>query len=107
MRVFDNRVLGGGRFLESLVKRGVFVSSNPEKVFADLATQVADHFGLEPSTVEMPGSPALYRQKAVICYMAVRHLGVERDCCGRTAGNQFFGSQSCSQKRGQTVARGQ
>lgn len=61
--VFDNRVLGGGRFLESLVKRGVFVSSNPEKVFADLATQVADHFGLEPSTVEMPGSPALYRQK--------------------------------------------
>jgi REP-associated tyrosine transposase len=74
--VFDDRILGGGRFVENLVERDVSHPPNSEKAFTDLVNQAAGYFGVEPEELKMPGkTPRLVQAKAVICHVAVRRLG--------------------------------
>ena len=68
--VFDDRILGGGRFVENLVERDVSHPPNSEKVFTDLVNQAAGYFGVDPEELTMPGkTPRIVQSKAVICHV--------------------------------------
>jgi REP element-mobilizing transposase RayT len=81
--LFDERVLGGGRFVESLLERDV-LQPDPEQAFTSLTRQVASYFGMDPADLKLSGkTPNLVRAKSVICYVAVRHLGIKGVDVGR------------------------
>jgi REP element-mobilizing transposase RayT len=84
---FDERILGGGCFVEKLTGRDVSPLADTEKAFADLVTQVTDYFGVSPDELTMPGkAPRLVQAKAVICHLAARHLGFKGVDLGKKLG---------------------
>lgn len=75
--LFDDRVLGGGVFVERVLKMADQAPATPEKTFAAIIARVANYYGIEPPRMTMPGKErSLVRAKAVLCYFAVRLLGM-------------------------------
>lgn len=71
--VFDERVLGGGAFVEKLLPGPVASPGSREPAFLALISQVAPCFGLAAEDLRLPNkTPAVAQAKAVICHVATR-----------------------------------
>jgi REP element-mobilizing transposase RayT len=76
--VFDNRILGGGRFVEKTLDAMGRRQRDSTLTLADLVRLVAEHFGIDPEELSQPSKARrIVRAKAVICYMAVRKLRIK------------------------------
>jgi REP element-mobilizing transposase RayT len=74
---FDDRVLGGGAFVEQ-----VLAATHPQKghgvPLAELVQRVSDYFRIAPAILSYPSKERdIVRAKAVICNLAVRKLGIK------------------------------
>ncbi len=77
-RLFDDRVLGGGDFVERVLRHADQFPAGEKRSLRDLMDLVASHYGVEPSTLNQPGKNRyLARAKAVICYVAIRRWGLK------------------------------
>ncbi len=73
--MFDDRILGGGQFVEKVLGP---MPTESRLSFSDLTTNVAEYFRIEPSTLRLPSKERNIAQaKAVLCHVAVRHLGIK------------------------------
>ncbi len=77
--IFDDRILGGGAFVENLL--GV-TGNPPEEIrlltLDELILNVARHFDIARDALTHPDKNRhLARARAVICHLAMRHLGVK------------------------------
>jgi REP element-mobilizing transposase RayT len=73
--LFDDRVLGGGDFVERTLGLANQVSAKEKFSLADLIDLVACHFAIEKSLLSQPSKKrTLTQAKAVICYVAIRLL---------------------------------
>jgi REP element-mobilizing transposase RayT len=74
--LFDDRILGGGDFVEGILSRTGQSAVGPQRSLAEIIDQVSTYFGIERARLQKPGKERiLARAKAVICYIAVRELG--------------------------------
>jgi len=75
--LFDDRILGGGRFVEQVLKSADIATEAPEFSLADLVGRVAEYYRIERTRLSKPSKERdIARAKAVICYLAVRELGL-------------------------------
>lgn len=75
--LFDDRILGGGLFVEQVLKTADVATAAPKLSLSDLIVRVAEHYRLERTRLSQPSKERdLARAKAVICYLAVRELGL-------------------------------
>jgi REP element-mobilizing transposase RayT len=75
--LFDDRILGGGEFVERILHLTGQAAAGPQKSLAEIIEQVAIYFCIERSRLQKPGKERMLAQaKAVICYVAVRELGL-------------------------------
>ena len=76
--VFDDRILGGGRFVENILDAKGEAAQDATLSLIDLVRLVSTHFGLEPEELSLPSKARkIVRAKAVICYLAVRRLRIK------------------------------
>jgi putative transposase len=76
--LFDDRILGGGDFVERVLKIADQFPAGQNRTLTDLIDLVATYYGIEKSRLSQPGKTrTLTQAKAVICYVAVRHLGLK------------------------------
>jgi len=74
---FDDRILGGGAFVEKILTLAGETATGPKNSLAELIDQVGIFFGIDKSRLNRPGKErALVQAKSVICYVAVRELGM-------------------------------
>lgn len=76
--VFDERILGGGPFVEQVLGASCPVPDRPNLSLAELVQRVAAGLRIEPATLRSPSKERnIARAKAVISYLAVRRLGIK------------------------------
>lgn len=76
--VFDERILGGGPFVEQVLSASFPVPGRPQMSLAELVQRVAAGLRIEPATLRSPSKERnIARAKAVISYLAVRRLGIK------------------------------
>jgi REP element-mobilizing transposase RayT len=74
--LFDDRILGGGAFVEGILRQAGQAAAGPQRSLAEIIDEVASCFGIETSRLQKPGKERLLaRAKALICYIAVREMG--------------------------------
>ena len=88
--VFDERVLGGGLFVEQILSDAGMVSGAFRITLPELIGLVADEFGVKQSRLLKPGKERLLSAaKAVICHIGLRDCGFKgvdiADCLGMTS----------------------
>lgn len=72
---FDDRVLGGSNFLESLRGKTHLLDQKQGMNLDDLQNRIADLFGLQPEDLSRRGRQNEYSEaRALFCYLAVRSL---------------------------------
>ena len=78
--VFDDRILGGGRFVEEVLDASQDIPEQRPSL-EELLRQVAGHFNVDTSLLRFPNKERhIVKAKSVLCYLAVRQLqlkGVE------------------------------
>ena len=75
--LFDDRILGGGLFVEQVQKTAEIATKAPELSLADLIGRVAEYYRIERTRLSKPSKERdIARAKATICYLAVRELGL-------------------------------
>jgi len=75
--LFDERILGGGKFVERVLESAEYHPSATGGSLAEIIDQVANCFDVEKSRLKKPGKEReLARAKAVICYLALREQGL-------------------------------
>jgi len=75
--LFDDRILGGGEFVERVLNLAGQGAAGPKMSLPEIIDQVGIYFGIEKSRLNRPGKERILVQaKAVICYVAVRELGL-------------------------------
>jgi hypothetical protein len=101
--LFDERILGGGAFVERLTRGNGGAADFEQPSLDDLLEAVAGHYGLQLSALCCPNKErTVTSAKAAICYLAVRHLRVRGvDLAARLG----FSSTAVSQaaKRGEIL----
>jgi putative transposase len=76
--LFDDRILGGGDFVERVLTLAGQAHEGEAMQLAELVERTAAYFGIEKTRLNKPGKERLLVQaKAVICYVAVRELGLK------------------------------
>jgi REP element-mobilizing transposase RayT len=76
--VFDDRILGGGHFVEQVLNASSPLQNNHRMPFTELVQRVANCFQIAPATLSAPSKERnIVRAKAVICHVAVRKLGIK------------------------------
>jgi hypothetical protein len=76
--LFDDRILGGGDFVEQILSATGHAPSEQERSLPDLINQVADHLHVERTKLSQPSKERhLVRAKALICYVAIRQWGLK------------------------------
>lgn len=76
--MFDDRILGGGHFVEQVLNTLSPVQNNHRMPFTELVQRVADCLRIAPATLSAPSKERnIVRAKSVICHVAVRRLGVK------------------------------
>jgi putative transposase len=76
--LFDDRVLGGGGFAERILRLADQVTAEKKCFWAELIDLVANDFEIDKALVSQPNKNRILTQaKAVICYVAIRQLGVK------------------------------
>jgi REP element-mobilizing transposase RayT len=75
--LFDERILGGGAFVERLTRGNSCAADLGLQSLDDLLEAVAGHYGLQLSALCCPNKErTVTSAKAAICYLAVRHMRV-------------------------------
>jgi putative transposase len=75
--LFDDRILGGGCFVEQVLKTTDIATAAPKLSLADLIGLVAEYYHIERTRLSQPSKERdLARAKAAICYLAVREFGM-------------------------------
>jgi REP element-mobilizing transposase RayT len=75
--LFDDRILGGGDFAERVLNLIGVTPSGSKRTLDEIVDQVSTYFGIEVSRLRKPGKErVLVQTRAVICYVAVRELGL-------------------------------
>lgn len=76
--LFDDRILGGGHFVEQLLDATGERQQGLPPSLAELVCLVAAHFGIDPDELYVPSKARrIVRAKALICYIAVRRLKIK------------------------------
>lgn len=76
--VFDDRILGGGSFVEKILDATCQGQKSSKITLSDLVHLVTEQFGVDPEELPLPSKERRIAQaKAVICYVAVRQLGIK------------------------------
>ncbi len=76
--LYDDRILGSGRFVEQVLSLSGDPQSERQESFSDIMERVAKYYNLHPSILKKPSKErGLARAKAVICYIAVRDRGLK------------------------------
>ena len=86
-QAYDERVLGGGEFVERLWREEERVGRRrPYRGLGDLMEEVARHFEVDPVRLQRRGKDAKrVEARGVACYLAVRLLGLGRSRVSRAA----------------------
>jgi putative transposase len=75
--LFDDRILGGGLFVNQILQSADLSPDVSKMSLADLIRQVASFFNVEQSRLSKHSKErALTQAKAVVCYVALRELGL-------------------------------
>jgi hypothetical protein len=101
--VFDDRILGGGHFVEQVLNASSPLQNNHRMPFTELVQRVANCFQIAPATLSAPSKERnIVRAKAVICHVAVRKLGIKGVDVAATLG---YSSTAVTQatKRGEAI----
>jgi REP element-mobilizing transposase RayT len=101
--VFDDRILGGGQFVEQVLNASNTVQNNHRMPFTELVQRVANCLQIAPATLSAPSKErSIVRAKAVICHVAVRKLGIKGVDVAATLG---YSSTAVTQatKRGEAI----
>lgn len=76
--IFDDRILGGGHFVERVLNNAHLSPIGHRMSLAELVQQVSDYFQIEPEILRDQNKERnVVRAKAVICHLAVRKLGIK------------------------------
>ena len=76
--VFDDRILGGGHFVEQVLNASSPLQNNHRMPFTELVELVANYFQIAPTTLSAPSKERnIVRAKAAVCLVAVRELGIK------------------------------
>ncbi len=76
--LFDDRVLGGGDFVERVLRHADQFPVGEKRSLRELMDLVASHYGVEPAALSQSGKNRnLAGAKAVICYVAIRKWGLK------------------------------
>lgn len=76
--MFDDRILGGGPFVQQVLNTSGAVQNNHRIPLAELMQRVANCLQIAPATLRAPGKERhIVRAKALICHLAVRRLGAK------------------------------
>jgi REP element-mobilizing transposase RayT len=101
--MFDDRILGGGHFVEQVLNTSSTVQNNHRMPLAELVQQVATCLQIAPATLSAPSKERnIVRAKAIISHIAVRKLGIKGMDVAATLG---YSSTAVTQaaKRGETL----
>lgn len=75
---FDDRILGGGHFVEQVLNTSSAAPDNPRMTITELVQRVAHCLRVAPATLNAPSKERnIVRAKAVIYYVVVRKLGIK------------------------------
>lgn len=75
--LFDERILGGGDFAERVLNLVGEMTCEPGMSFTEVIDKVSKYYDIEATRIRKPGKERLLVQaRAVICYVAVRELGL-------------------------------
>jgi putative transposase len=103
--LFDDRVLGGGDFVERVLELAGDTEGGEQRTLADIIEQVANYFGVASAGLRKPGKErTLSRAKAVICYVAIREQGLKGTEVSSMLGFTP-GAVSHAAKRGEQILR--
>lgn len=76
--LFDDRILGGGDFCARVLSLPGQTLPEAAPSLEEILEQIAACFGIEKSHLKRPGKErTLVRARAVLCYVAVRELGMK------------------------------
>ena len=76
--LFDDRILGGGDFVEQVLNAAGVGRQQPPITLAELVRHVAAAMEVVPQVLSVPGKQRdVARAKAIISYLAVRRLGLK------------------------------
>ncbi len=76
--LFDDRILGGGDFCARVLSLAGQTLPETKPSLEEILEQIAAYFGIEKSHLKRPGKErSLVRARAVLCYVAVRELGIK------------------------------
>lgn len=76
--IFDERILGGGYFVEKVLSTVGPVQDDSHISLAELTQRVATVLQIDPATLRIPSKERhIARAKAIISYLAVRRLGIK------------------------------
>lgn len=84
---FDDRILGGGAFVDGLLQGDSRMAREKPMDFGELVARVTSYFQVAPQRLALPDKErSLAKCKAVLCHVALRHLGMNgAEIGGRTA----------------------
>ena len=102
----DERILGGGAFVESLWREDALRGRLPPLLgLEELVGRVARAYGVEADEIRRRRKlPSLSEARSVVCYLAVRELGCKGPEVGRTLALGRAGLSGAVQ-RGERVVR--
>ena len=76
--LFDDRVLGGGDFVERVLRHADQFPAGEKRSLRELMDLVTTYFGIAPTALSQPSkNRSLAQAKAVICFVAIRKLGLK------------------------------
>jgi len=76
--IFDDRILGGGHFVEQVLHDSRPEQNSPQMSLSELVERVAACLQIAPGTLNAPSKERhIVRAKAIICHLAVRKLGIK------------------------------
>ena len=81
---FDERILGGGSFVQSLRRQNVLPGKKKSISFQELLGKVCEALDLESDEVKRPNkAKSLAQARGVVCFLAVREFGLKGIEVGR------------------------
>ena len=106
-QAYDERVLGGGEFVERLWREEDREGRpRPGRALGELMEEVARHFEVDPVRLQRRGKDArLVEARGVACYLAARVLGLASSEVGRLLGLGRSGVSRAAARGEQSVRR--
>ncbi len=102
---FDERILGGGTFVDRLLGSGHNSGSSPSISFDELRSRVTAFYRVSPERLALPDKErSVARGKAVLCQLGLRYQGMPGAELGRMLALSISGVTRAA-RRGETLLR--